>query len=227
FLRFAEVLVVATPCPLLIAAPAAFVAGMGRAARAGVVLKNAEALERVAAARSAAFDKTGTLTTGAPELMSVVPDAGVDPDELLGLAAAAESSSSHALAGAVVRAAAERRLRLPEIRDVEERAGEGVVARSPLGQELRVGSAAFTGSPSIDGGPGPASITATLDRRPLGRVVLRDPVRPDARATVAGLRAEGIDRIVMLTGDAEPAALGVAREVGIAEVHALLRPEQK
>ncbi|GAA2085433.1 heavy metal translocating P-type ATPase [Pseudolysinimonas kribbensis] len=226
FLRFAEVLVVATPCPLLIAAPAAFVAGMGRTARAGLVAKNAEVLERIAAVRTAAFDKTGTLTGGAPMVAGVEPADGVDADRLLALAAAAESLSAHALAAPIVAAAAERGLRLPALSAVAEVPGDGMRAKAE-GAELRVGSAAFTGAPLAQPIAGVVAVTVSLGGRGMGRILLRDPLRSDAAATIAGLHEDGIEQIVMLTGDDAGTARAVAALVGIDRFDARLRPEQK
>lgn len=225
FLRFAEVLVVATPCSLLIAAPAAFVAGMGRTARAGVVMKNAAALERLASVRAAAFDKTGTLTGGSPSVSRVEVEAGSDEAAVLGEAAAAESASSHALAAAVVAAAREHAVAMPALSGVEEHPGEGMSARLD-GQELRVGAAAFTGAEPRPAA-GEAIVHVAVGGRERGRIVLRDPIRPDAREVIAALRADGVERIAMVTGDDVGTARTVAAEAGIEEVHAALSPQDK
>ena len=143
--RFAEVLVVATPCPLLIAAPVAFMGGMSRAAKAGVVIKDAGALERLAKVRTVAFDKTGTLTHGEPEVIAIEPrGAMTSADELLGLVASAEQYSSHVLARAIVEDAKARGIALQEASHAEEVATHGVSAKFGSHSVL-VGKSLFVG----------------------------------------------------------------------------------
>lgn len=229
--RFAEVLVLATPCPLLIAAPVAFLGGLSRAAKAGVIMKGGAVLEQIARVRSAAFDKTGTLTQGRPELVDVRPTNGFDADELLQLAASAEQYSTHVLAEGIRRAAEQRGLPLHSAEEAREEATNGVVARIG-GRVVVVGKPAYVSSHAPD------TVRATLDvsqaaayvcvdGRFAGVLVLADHPRPEAGSVVSWLRGNSVDRIVMLTGDVGPTAESVAHQVGISEVHAELLPPEK
>ncbi|GAA1421785.1 heavy metal translocating P-type ATPase [Agrococcus citreus] len=225
--RFAEVLVVATPCPLLIAAPVAFIAGMSRAARAGVIVKGGDVLERLSRAQTFVFDKTGTLTGGTPELEEV---RSADPDRTLAVAAAAERYSTHALSSAVLRGAEARGLGIPTASDARETATNGVEARVG-GALVVVGKRAhverFVGPVAPEPlAPGQIAVYVAIDGAYAGALVLRDRIRPEAAATVAALRARGAD-LVLLTGDVEVTAMHVAHEVGIERVQADCRPADK
>ena len=229
--RFAEVLVLATPCPLLIAAPVAFLGGLSRAAKTGVIMKGGAVIEQLARVRSAAFDKTGTLTQGRPDLIDVRPATGIDADELLMLAASAEQYSSHVLAEGIRRAAAERRLALRRSADASEVATNGVVAEID-GRTIVVGKPAFVASLAPDTvratlGTGEAAAYVAIDGRFAGVLILADAPRPEAAAVVSWLRAHGIERIMMLTGDARSTADSVAGAVGIDDVHAEVLPPEK
>ena len=229
--RFAEVLVLATPCPLLIAAPVAFLGGMSRSARAGVIVKGGATLEALAHARSIAFDKTGTLTHGRPELTAVEVADGMDPREVLRLAAAAEQGSSHVLAAGVIRAAQDRGLELPPVERASEVATHGVEAAVD-GHTVRVGKLRFVQEvdPAAAFGelaPGHTAVAVAVDGRFAGSLVLRDTLRENAAAMVRVLRQEGLERVVMLTGDNPATARSLAAQAGIEETHAGLLPEDK
>ncbi|MBH0082649.1 heavy metal translocating P-type ATPase [Salinibacterium sp. SWN167] len=229
--RFAEVLVVATPCPLLIAAPVAFMAGMSSASTYGVVVKNAGTLEVLARAKTVVFDKTGTLTSGRPVVVDVRPEGAVTTDELLALVAAAEQYSSHVLAASLVEAAKQRSLALPEVSDAREVATHGVQARVG-GKLVTVGKPAFVAEQAptltrIDLASGEAAVYVGIDDQYAGAIVLRDAVRPEAARTLTGLRELGIQKTLMLTGDVEQTARKVADELHISEVHAECLPEDK
>jgi len=229
--RFAEVLVLATPCPLLIAAPVAFLGGMSRSARAGVIVKGGATLEALAHARSIAFDKTGTLTHGRPELTAVEVADGMDPREVLRLAAAAEQGSSHVLAAGVIRSAQERGLDLPPVDRASEVATNGVEAVVE-GRTVRVGKLRFVQEvdPTAAFGelaPGHTAVAVAVDGRFAGSLVLRDTLRENAAAMVRVLRQEGLERVVMLTGDNPATARSLAAQAGIEETHAGLLPEDK
>ncbi len=226
--RFAEVLVVATPCPLLIAAPVAFIGGMSRAARNGVIVKSGGTLEQLARVRSAAFDKTGTLTHGRPRVERVVPFGDDAPDEVLALAAAAEQFSSHVLADAIVSSAPGP---LPDVAEVTEEPGHGVVAQVS-GRRVVVGKLAFVAEhcssfAPVPLEPGEMSVFVAVDGRPAAQILLRDEVRGNARDTLRELAALGVARTVMLTGDAEPTARFIAEDIGVDDVRAGLLPAQK
>jgi len=229
--RFAEVLVVATPCPLLIAAPVAFMGGMSSAAKHGIVVKNAAALERLARARTIAFDKTGTLTRGHPEVTAVLPADGIETDELLRFVGSAEQYSSHVLAAALVSAAVTRGLSLSSATDAREVATHGVAATVD-GRSVVVGKPAFvaehaTGVETVELPSGESAVYVGLDGRFAGAVVLRDEVRQDAEATLRVLGELGIRRTLMVTGDVEATAGPIASRLGIDELHAECLPEDK
>ena len=235
--RAVAVLVVATPCPLLLAAPIAFISGLSRAARVGVVIKGGGALERLAAGRVMLFDKTGTLTQGRPVLVDVVT-AGpeVDPDEVLRLAASLDQVSPHVLASSIVTAASRQGLTLEMPDDVVEEHGYGLSGRVGP-HEVRLGKAAW-----IVPGPTPgwvrqarrrASLDGSLtvfvavDGRPAGVFLLEDVIRPDAPRMVRGLRNAGIQRVVLVTGDRADVAEMVGRVVGTDAVLADCDPADK
>ncbi|HEX6467710.1 MAG TPA: heavy metal translocating P-type ATPase [Streptosporangiaceae bacterium] len=240
--RAVAVLVVATPCPLLLAAPIAIMSGLSRAAKTGVILKGGSALERLAAGRVLLFDKTGTLTLGRPTLTEVVTADGTDgapgaeADEVLRLAASLDQLSAHVLAAAIVTAARDRGLRLEPPAGVREEHGygvEGVVG----GHTVRLGKAAWI----VPGPPPPwvrhirrrAALDGTLtvfvavDGRPAGALVLQDPIRPDAPRMIRALRAAGIRRMVLVTGDRADIAEAVGRIVGVDAVQADRDPADK
>jgi len=230
-IRALAVLVVATPCPLILAAPIAIVSGMSRAARAGVVVKDGGAIERLARARTVLIDKTGTLTLGEPAVERIVPLDGVGADELLRLAASADQVSAHGLAEALVHDAERRGLRLSLPDDVVERPGQGVDG-SVDGRRVTVGSAAWLNergiaSTPVAAPPGHAVVSVAVDGRSAGSIVMADRVRDDARAAVAGMHAAGVRTVAMATGDRLEVAQAVAASVGIDRVYAGLEPEDK
>lgn len=228
--RFAEVLVLATPCPLLIAAPVAFMGGMSRAAKAGVVVKGGAALEQGARIKSVAMDKTGTITEGTPTVLALHP-VEVDADELLSLAAAAEQYSTHVLAEGIRSAAADANLSLPEVHSAREIPAAGVEAQSNQGT-IRVGQYDFIAEAAPTTAPvtlkaGEVATYVSLDDRFIGTLILGDHIRPEAKAVIAWLKAHEVDEVAMLTGDSGIAAHDVAAEVGITTVYASLKPADK
>ena len=230
--RFAEVLVLATPCPLLIAAPVAFMGGMSRSARTGVIVKGGATLEGLARAKSAAFDKTGTLSHGEPTLTRILPARDdLDAAELLRLAASAEQYSTHAFADGILAAARERGLALATGRNAREIATNGVTATVD-GHEVVVGKLSFVrerdpSATSPDLAPGETAVSVAIDGRFAGSLVLADALRDNAADTVAELRRLGFARIAMLTGDNPATAAALAAQCGIDEVHASLLPRDK
>ena len=228
--RFAEVLVVATPCPLLIGAPVAFMAGMSSAAHSVIVIKHAGTLERLARAKTIALDKTGTLTHGTPRVVAVNPVA-MSADDLLVLVGSAEQYSAHVLAGALRAAVAERGLPLRDVVDAHDVATHGVQAMIG-GKTVFVGKPKYveeiaTNVPPLDLQPGEAAIYIAIDGQFAGSVTLRDEIRPDAAATLSALRKLGVRHVMMLTGDIRPVAEHVGRELGIDDVRAECLPEDK
>ena len=231
------VLIIACPCALGLATPMSIMVGTGRGARAGVLIKNAEALQAFEGVDTLVIDKTGTLTLGHPGLVAVEALPGFEENDLLALAAAVEGRSEHPLAQAVVKGAAERGLTLAPVEDFASETGSGVSARIS-GRKVAVGNAAMM--QSLDADPAPLDASADTHRRQgagvmlvaidgklAGLLAVADPVRETAHDAIAALRADGL-RIVMLTGDNETTAQAVATAVGgIDEVHAGLKPEDK
>ncbi len=233
--RAVAVLVVATPCPLILAPPVAFVAGLSRCARQGVVVKSGAVLERLATCTTALLDKTGTLTLGQSRLRAVATSGTIGAGELLTLTASLEQLSSHPLARAIVRAARARGLELSVPTEVEEVAGSGL--RGRVGTRLvATGSAKWTGA---SGAPwarsllrrarldGSLTVFAAIDGAPTGLLVLGDPIRPDAARTVRALRRRGIERVVIVTGDRAEVAEAIGAVVGADEVLANRSPSDK
>ena len=229
--RFAEVLVVATPCPLLLAAPVAFMGGMSRAARNGIIVKGAGVLEALSRAQTVVFDKTGTLTYGTPTITEVRPEAGFSADELLTLAASAEQYSSHVLAASVIAAAHERGLELHTADSASEAATFGVEARFGAGV-VRIGKLSFINEGTADATAthlvgGELAMYIAVDDRFAGSIVASDRVRDIARQTVADLARLGVRENLMLTGDARGTAQHVASQAGIVHVRADCLPSDK
>lgn len=226
--RFAEVLVVATPCPLIIAAPVAFMAGTGRAAKLGIIVKDSASLEQLARLRTVAFDKTGTLTRGTPQVVAVRPAPGWSQESLLEVAAAAEALSTHPLAAAIVRAARERGLPVAGGEQASESVAAGVAGRVS-GRLVRAGKSDFVGagSAALPPADGHSAVHVSVDGAYAGLVELADQVRPEAAQTIAELRRLGVVDSLMLTGDDAATAGAVGALVGVRQVRAALLPADK
>lgn len=229
--RFAEVMVLATPCPLLIAAPVAFIGGQAQASRNGVIVKSGAVLEQLSRVQSALFDKTGTLTRGTPEVTRIVPAHGWGEDELLRLTASAEQYSTHALARGIIQAAQDRSLHLSDTDTADEVATNGVWAVID-GHDLRVGKRSFIEEsvgdidmPALKPGEGAAFIA--IDGAYAGAVMLADQIRPETPRVISWLRDNGIKRVSMLTGDNSHTAQHIADLAGIDDVQADLLPPDK
>ena len=233
-----SVLIIACPCALGLATPTALVAGTGRGAELGVLVRDAAALESAGDVRVLVFDKTGTLTRGRPEVVTLVPMAGTTADALLALAASAERNSEHPLAGAIVREAESRRLRIVTPQDFAAQRGRGIVALLE-GAAVLAGTPLFLGEQGIDVN-GLSAERAELEAQAhtvvgvasngalLGWIALSDRLKQGAREAVAALEAQGIE-VWMMTGDNERTALSLAAEAGIApaRVRAAVLPEAK
>ena len=236
-IRALAVLVVATPCPLILAVPVAIISGVSRAAKLGILVKGGRALENLARVRTLVIDKTGTLTHGAARLVSVQAAAGFEPDQLLALAASLDQASSHVIAQALVSAAREKGCALTTPDTVSETAGEGVegfvggrkVAVGGPGFVARRASGAHPGSG--DGPrhvpPGAVLVAVAIDGRIAGRLVLSDELRAGTKDLLDGLRAAGIQRIVLASGDRAAVADAIVAGLPIDEVRADLTPDQK
>ncbi|MBG6226074.1 heavy metal translocating P-type ATPase [Arthrobacter sp. CAN_A2] len=232
--RAAAVLVAATPCPLLIAAPVAFLGGISRAARAGIIIRSTQALEQLARARSVAFDKTGTLTSGTPLVGEIVlaPTAGsLTEDEVLALTASAEQYSTHVLAAAITAEAARRGLALRPASAAQEFATDGVRAEV-AGTMIAVGKRRFVEGlvgrvPDPPLSPGETAVYVGVGERFAGFILLRDALRSSAPSTVSSLVALGVQDVLMLTGDVEATARHIAREAGVTTIHTDCLPGDK
>lgn len=236
--RGLAVVVVATPCPLILAAPIALVSGLSRAAGEGVVVKGASAIETLGQVRTVLFDKTGTLTVGTPEVRQIVSRPGFDSAEVLSLAASVDSMSAHVLGAALVQAASEEELRLEEPAQVEEDPGQGI-AGTVNGRRVAIGSRRFLSEHGIppgeleagvivDGhGSGEARVLVGVDGALAGVIVMADDLRPDARGIVQRLRAEGVQQVAMVSGDRRSVAERVGRELGADRVYGEQSPQDK
>ena len=231
-----SVLIIACPCALGLATPMSIMVGVGRGARTGVLIKNAEALERFEKIDTLVVDKTGTLTEGRPAVIGMTPAPGVDETTLLRLAASLERGSEHPLADAILRAAAERGLRLSEAADFESPVGRGVVG-TVEGRRVVLGGVRLMGDEGVDLAPleaeaeaqrgdGATAIFAAIDGRLAGLFAIADPIKDSTLEAVRALQAQGV-RLVMMTGDNRTTALAVARRLGIADVEAEVLPADK
>ncbi|MGN6188787.1 MAG: heavy metal translocating P-type ATPase [Conexibacter sp.] len=238
FVRAVAVLVVATPCPLILAAPIALVSGLSRCASEGIVLKGGTALERLAAARTVLLDKTGTLTLGRPSVELVVPFDGIPGDDVLLLAASAEQLSAHVLAEGIVHDAQARGLTLYRPRDAHEDPGDGIEATVD-GHRVAVGGARWLRARGFTplqtprstqlaaAPPGRALVHVGVDGRIVGALVMADRLRPDAAQLAAALRDAGVRQVAMVTGDRDTVAQAIAAEAGLDRVYAERTPEEK
>ena len=230
------VLIIACPCALGLATPMSIMVGTGRGAAAGVLVKNAEALELMEKVDTLVVDKTGTLTVGKPKLVAVETVSGFEEADVLRLAAALERGSEHPLAAAIVEGADDRGLSLPPSSDFESRTGKGVVGRAE-GRQVALGNVTLMADLGVDSwsfgaradelrAEGQGVMFVAIDGQLAGLVVVADPVKDTAAQAIAELHRDGI-RIVMLTGDNRRTAEAVARRVGIDEVMAEVLPDQK
>ena len=236
--RALAVVVVATPCPLILAAPIALVSGVSRAARAGVVVKGAGAIETLGEVRTILFDKTGTLTVGTPEIREILQCDGAKASELLRLAASIDRLSVHVLGEALVRAAEESGLALEVPGEVHEDPGQGITGTLD-GTHVALGSRAFLrqqGVPQSEiasasrlggRGSGEARVLVAIDGHMGGVIVMADELRPDAHGIIARLRNEGVRHVAMVSGDRRSVAERIGGEVGVDRVYAEQSPQEK
>nr|WP_249138339.1 heavy metal translocating P-type ATPase [Caulobacter sp. S6] len=231
-----SVLIIACPCALGLATPMSIMVGVGRGAQVGVLIKNAEALERFEKIDTLVVDKTGTLTEGRPAVIAIEPIAGMAEDELLRLAASLERGSEHPLADAVLRAAKARGLSLSEAKDFDSPVGKGVLGIVD-GKRIVLGGARIMTEQGTDLTPlaaqadalrsdGTTTVFATIDGELSGLLGIADPIKASTPEAVRALRAEGV-RVIMMTGDNRATALAVAKRLGIDEVEAEVLPEDK
>ena len=233
-----SVLIIACPCALGLATPMSIMVGVGRGAELGVLIKNAEALERMEKIDTLVVDKTGTLTEGKPKVVAIVlaKDSSLSEHDLLKLAASVEHASEHPLAQAIVAVAKEKNIALSPVRGFDSPTGKGVIGMVD-GKRVVIGNAKFLAELSIDAsalngeaekqrGEGATAIFIALDGKVAGMIAIADPVKATTKAALKALRDDGI-RIVMLTGDNRTTALAVGRALGIDDVEAEVLPDQK
>ena len=231
-----SVLIIACPCALGLATPMSIMVGVGRGAQGGVLIKNAEALERMEKIDTLVVDKTGTLTEGKPKVVAIVPAAGFAEDDILRLSASVERASEHPLADAIVRAAKEKQLTLGQVEHFDSPTGKGATGKVD-GKTVVLGNAKYLTSIGIDTKSldteaerlrqdGATVINMAVDGRLAGLFAIADPVKASTPEALKALAAEGI-KVIMLTGDNRTTAQAVARRLGIADVEAEVLPDQK
>jgi Cu+-exporting ATPase len=231
-----SVLIIACPCALGLATPMSIMVGVGRGAQAGVLIKNAESLERMEKVDTLVVDKTGTLTEGKPKVVAIVPADGFNETDILRLAATVERASEHPLADAIVRTAKERNLDLGKVEEFDSPTGKGATGKVD-GKTIVLGNASFLQSLGIDAqslndqgerlrGDGATVINMAVDGKLAGLFAIADPVKASTPEALKALAAEGI-KVIMLTGDNKTTANAVARSLGIADVEAEVLPDQK
>jgi Cu+-exporting ATPase len=230
------VLIIACPCALGLATPMSIMVGVGRAASLGILIKNAEALERMEKIDTLVVDKTGTLTEGKPKVVAIVPAQGFDEADLLKVAASVERASEHPLAAAIVAAAHDRDIETRSVADFDAPSGKGVVGmveqrRVVIGNEkflaeLGICVDALLNEAERLRGEGATVVFAAVDEKLAGIIAVADPVKPTTETALAALRAQNI-AIVMLTGDGKATAHAIAEKLGIADVEAEVLPARK
>jgi Cu+-exporting ATPase len=231
-----SVLIIACPCALGLATPMSIIVGVGKGASAGVLIKNAEALERFEKVDTLVIDKTGTLTEGKPRVTAIVPAAGFDASTVLSFGASLEQSSEHPLAAAILDAATARKVVLQEVMAFASVTGKGVTG-TIAGKRVLVGNAALLQDAGVATAElathadalrkdGATALFVAVDEKPAGIIAVADPIKATTMAALQALRSEGL-RVVMLTGDNRTSAQAVAAKLGITEVEAEVLPEQK
>jgi len=231
-----SVVIIACPCALGLATPMSIMVGVGKGAGAGVLIKSAEALERLEKVNTLVVDKTGTLTEGRPKVTAVVPVQGLTESDVLRFAASLEQSSEHPLAAAIVAAAKEREITIEQPGNFASVTGKGVTGKV-AGRTVALGNAKLMADQGIESGDlqaradelrgkGATALFVGVDGKPGGIIAIADPIKATTRAALDSLRADGI-HIVMLTGDNRTTAEAVARQLGIEDVKADVLPEDK
>jgi len=231
-----SVLIIACPCALGLATPMSIMVGVGRGAHAGVLIKNAEALERMERVDTLVVDKTGTLTEGKPKVVAIVPAHGFHETDILRLAASVERASEHPLADAILRAAKDRSLDLSDAKEFDSPTGKGVTGKVD-GKSIALGNSKFLASIGVETqameteserlrGDGATVINIAIDGQMAGLFAIADPVKTSTPEALKALAADGI-KVIMLTGDNRTTANAVARKLGISDVEAEVLPDQK
>ncbi len=232
-IRFLEVIVVATPCPLILGAPIALISGMSRAAKHGIIIKNGSAIERLAEAETIAFDKTGTLTRGVPSVDKVITYNNFTRDEVLANAAALEQNSTHILARSIVQAATELKVKIPKAKQVKELAGHGLMGGF-RGKQIVIGRLSLLEEQDVtmpkafkSGNVKQTATYVAINGELAGIITFIDEVRPEAKSMLKRLKAQGIKHTLMVTGDNAITAKTIADKLGIERVEAECLPADK
>lgn len=230
-IRFLEVIVVATPCPLLLGAPIALISGMSRAAKHGVIVKTGSSMEKLASVKTLAFDKTGTLTVGKPSVGKIHTFQGFNQEKVLLIAASLEQPSNHILAQAVVARARDLKLKLAKVKQLREKAGYGVSGRVNR-QEVLVGKASLLAEASVEIPKNFQSLSTTsafvaVDGQLAGIIEFSDQLRQETKSTLERLKKAGIRNMLMITGDTLASAQDIAKKIGLTDVRADCLPADK
>lgn len=230
-MRFLEVIIVATPCPLLLAAPIALISGMARASKYGIIVKTGTALERMAESKTVAFDKTGTLTKGELVVDDVKAVGTFNPEQVLAMAASLEQGSNHVVANAIITAAREQNVKPSKVKHIKEIPGQGLRA-SMKGQEVIVGRIKFIEEhgvkiPNKLKSSAQTIVYVAVGEELAGYILLSDEIRPEASHTIELLRGFGVKHISLITGDNSAIANHVAKQIGISEVYPEALPVDK
>jgi heavy metal translocating P-type ATPase len=233
--RALAVLVVATPCPLILAVPVAIISGMSRTARNGALIKDGAVLEALARVRTAILDKTGTLTRGRPTISLIKSVPTVSAEEILRLAASLDQASGHPVATSLVEAAAKEGLDLLPPTDVAETPGKGIEGNVG-GRHVAIGGDVYVGARSVDtenllgeleAPTGGLSVAVAVDGKVVGGILLQDQLREDAHSTLAALRSVGIERLILASGDDDAVTQAVGSSVGADDIAGGLTPQGK
>lgn len=231
-IRFLEVIVVATPCPLLLAAPIALISGMSRSSKYGVIVKSGSALEKLAETKTFVFDKTGTLTTGDLTIARIISINPYTKDEVLAIAASLEQNSNHIIAKSIIKASEEKHIKLKKVKNVIETSGQGLKAMFK-GDSLILGREDFLRKNKVEipskylDTQSNTSVYIAIDNKLAGIIYLNDSLRPESKKTIKRIMALGINRIVMITGDNKLTADNIAKQLGLKTVYAETLPGEK
>lgn len=232
-IRFLEVLVVATPCPLLLGAPIALISGMSRAAKHGIIIKTGSAMERLAEVKTIGFDKTGTLTQGKPIVDKVIPYNSYSIEDIVRFAAALEQNSAHVLAQAIVNEADKHKIKLPKVKQMVEEPGHGLRGTVD-GHQVLVGKWGFIHRENVKipkafahHAPHEMAAFVAIDGLLAGAISFIDKIRPESKSTLNRLRSTGIEHFLMVTGDNKATASAIAKQLGIDDVRAECLPADK
>jgi heavy metal translocating P-type ATPase len=231
--RFLEVIVVATPCPLLLAAPIAVISGMAKSSRYGIIVKTGKSLERFAETKTIAFDKTGTLTKGILKVESINTLNGFKKDEVLGLAAALEQNSDHPVANAIVNSAKNQGIKVAKAKHVKEISGRGLIAQLK-GKHITIGRLSLLEEEGVEikssqlkSSHSNSSVFVAVNGVLAGEITLSDEIRAESNHTLARLKQLGIKEFIMVTGDNKKVASNISKQLGIDHVHAEALPADK